>query len=57
VLVVACDDGKVRCFNTANGEVTSELTGHEDAVQAAVVDPNGQYVVSASSDHTFRLWA
>jgi WD40 repeat protein len=35
----------------------TELAGHEDAVQAAVFDPNGQYIVSASSDNTFRLWS
>ena len=39
-------------------EVTpvAELRGHEDAVQAVMFDPNGKYMVSGSSDSTFRVW-
>jgi WD40 repeat protein len=34
----------------------AELRGHEDAVQAVVFDPNGKFMVSGSSDSTFRVW-
>lgn len=34
-----------------------ELSGHEDAVQAVLFDPAGQYLVSCGSDNTFRLWS
>ncbi|WIA16110.1 hypothetical protein OEZ85_012829 [Tetradesmus obliquus] len=57
VLAVASDDGKVRCFNTRNGELICELVGHEDAVQAAVFDPNSQFLVTCGSDNTFKLWS
>ncbi|MEW5317599.1 MAG: hypothetical protein WDW38_008884 [Sanguina aurantia] len=57
VLNVACDDGKVRIYNTADGELMTELSGHEEAVQAVALDPAGRYMISAGSDNTFRLWA
>lgn len=66
---MACDDGALRCFNVRNGERICELTGHEDAVQAALFDVRGdvsggssggpepsQFLVSCGSDATFRLW-
>lgn len=57
VLNVACDDGKVRIYNTSDGELMMELSGHEEAVQAVALDPAGRYMISAGSDNTFRLWA
>lgn len=41
------------------GEVVpvNELRGHDDAVQAVVFDPEGQFLVSGGSDSTFRIWA
>ena len=35
----------------------NELQGHDDAVQAVVFDPKGQFLVSGGSDSTFRIWA
>jgi WD40 repeat protein len=57
VLAVASDDGRAKCFAAATGEPVCELTGHEDAVQAVAFDRGGQFMVSASSDCTFKLWA
>ena len=34
----------------------AELQGHEDAVQAVAFEPQGKFLVSASSDCTFRVW-
>lgn len=34
-----------------------ELTGHEDAAQAVIFDPAGQYLMSCGSDNTFRVWS
>ncbi len=56
VLAVASDDGRVRCFSSANGELVAEMTGHDDAVQAVAFDPAGQFMVTCGSDHTFRFW-
>lgn len=57
VLAVASDNGKILCFNTATAELLHPLNGHEDAVQAVVFDPRGEFLVSAASDSTFRLWS
>ncbi|KAI8471064.1 MAG: flagellar WD repeat-containing protein Pf20 [Monoraphidium minutum] len=57
VLAVASDDGRVKLFNAAaGGEPLAELAGHEDAVQAVAFDRCGQFLVSASSDCTFKVW-
>ncbi|KAK9820575.1 hypothetical protein WJX72_011797 [[Myrmecia] bisecta] len=56
VLAVASDNGKVLCFNAINGEAIVQLQGHEDAVQAVVFDQRGETLISAGSDHTFRVW-
>lgn len=56
VLAVASDDGRVKLYNAANGEPLAELAGHEDAVQAVAFDRGGQFMVSASSDCTFKVW-
>ena len=34
-----------------------ELVGHEDVVQAVVFDPSSKYLVSGSTDCTFKVWA
>lgn len=57
MLAVASDDGRVKCFNAATGDAVCELAGHEDAVQAVAFDRAGQFLVSASSDCTFKLWS
>ena len=56
VLAVASDEGRVKCFNTTNGEPMIELSGHDDAVQAVLFDHGGQYLYSCGSDNTFRVW-
>ncbi|EFJ47004.1 hypothetical protein VOLCADRAFT_109152 [Volvox carteri f. nagariensis] len=57
ILAVACDDGKIRAYSTSDGVLQAELTGHEDAVQAVIFDPAGQYLMSCGSDNTFRVWS
>ncbi|KXZ47989.1 hypothetical protein GPECTOR_31g352 [Gonium pectorale] len=56
VLAVAVDDGKIKAYSATDGVLQVELAGHEDAVQAVLFDPAGQYMLSCGSDNTFRLW-
>jgi WD40 repeat protein len=44
-------------FSTVDGAHLGDLEGHEDAVQSVLFDPNGKFLVSASSDQTFRIWS
>ena len=46
----------MKLYNAATGEPLAELAGHEDAVQAVAFDRSGQFLVSASSDCTFKVW-
>eukprot|EP00112_Aurelia_sp_Birch-Aquarium-sp1_P019591 Seg4873.1 transcript_id=Seg4873.1/GoldUCD/mRNA.D3Y31 product="Sperm-associated antigen 16 protein" protein_id=Seg4873.1/GoldUCD/D3Y31 len=56
VLAVASNDGMVKMHDIAGGNTTS-LTGHEDAVQGAVFDRNGEFLISGASDGTIRIWS
>lgn len=38
------------------GQLVCRLRGHTDTVRALALDERGQFLVSASSDHTIRLW-
>lgn len=55
-LVAASDDGNIKVVNLVDFTLMLELSGHEDAVQCARFSPNDAYVVSGSSDSTFRIW-
>lgn len=57
VVALACDDGHVYTYSMPDGEVQGNLAGHEDAVQSLAFDPNGEFLVTASSDCSFKLWA
>lgn len=56
--MVGSEDGIVRLFNTVSHEKEGELRGHEDAVLDICMDPISKegYVITASADHTFRVW-
>jgi WD40 repeat protein len=56
-LAVASDDATVKLFDTTTQTHIKDLNGHEDAVQAVLFDPMGKFLVSASSDCTFRIWS
>jgi hypothetical protein len=42
---------------TASGQGPTALTGHTDTVGAVAFAPNSQTLVSASLDHTTRIWS
>ena len=54
---VASEDSSIKVFNAETGEKEGELKGHEDAVLDLTWDNQKDgYLVSASSDCSFRLW-
>lgn len=55
--IAASDDGTVKIVDFSTKSVVGELTGHDNAVQAVCLAPNDAFVLSGSSDTTFRLWA
>ena len=56
VLAVASNDGSVRMYEVASGK-QSQLTGHEEAVQTVLFDKTGEFLLSAGSDGTLRIWS
>jgi len=56
VLALASNDGMIKMYDLV-GEKTISLTGHEDAVQGAVFDNNGEFLISGASDGTIRIWS
>eukprot|EP00762_Andalucia_godoyi_P000031 ANDGO_02375.mRNA.1 Flagellar WD repeat-containing protein Pf20 len=57
ILVIASDDGKIKVADTESGNIISELSGHEDAVQAVAFDKDSSFLVSAGADCSFRYWS
>ncbi len=39
-----------------SGPLVRTLTGHTNVVTSVAITPDGQYAVSASADHTLRIW-
>ena len=56
VLAIASNDGSVKMNEVATGNI-SQLTGHEEAVQSVLFDRAGEFLLSAGSDGTVRLWS
>lgn len=55
-LAVSSNDGSVKMLEIEKSRIT-ELTGHEDGVQAALFNRNGEMLITASSDTTVRIWS
>jgi sperm-associated antigen 16 protein len=56
-VAAASGDGTVKVFDAESRAVVVELRGHEDAVQSVVFSPADDFLVSAASDCTFRVWS
>lgn len=55
-LAVSSNDGNIKMLEVEKNKVT-ELTGHDDSVQAAIFNKTGEMLISASSDNTVRIWS
>ncbi|CAM9952817.1 unnamed protein product, partial [Choristocarpus tenellus] len=67
-LSAASDNGSVKvrktvklnvecCSTHLSKSVVSELNSHEDAVQCTLFSPADDYLISSSSDCTFKIWS
>jgi WD40 repeat protein len=53
----ASDDGTIKIVDLQNFQKVGDLAGHESAVQCVASSPNDSYVVSGSSDASYKVWA
>ncbi len=50
-------EGSILLWNPTTWEPLGRLTNHTDSVSALAFGADGQYLVSASSDRTIRIWS
>ena len=43
-------------WDLESGQLVRTLEGHTDLVNAVAVTPDGRRAISASADHTLRVW-
>jgi WD40 repeat protein len=56
LLAAGYADGRVRVWNARDGSPVLTLSGHTQSVTSLAFAPDGLRLVSASLDHTLRLW-
>jgi WD40 repeat protein len=56
ILLCGSSDGVVTVLDLVNRHVVQELRGHTEEIRAIRVDSGTGKIVSASSDHTIRVW-
>ncbi len=56
-IIVGSDDGIIRIFNIATGELLHKLIGHTDSVFCLDVNPNQTELISGSADGIWKLWS
>lgn len=49
-------DGTALVWDAQTGEELYRLDGHSAGVSSAAYSPDGKYIVTASEDHTARVW-
>lgn len=55
--IAASDDGTLKILDIKDFSLVCDWSGHDGAVQSVAIAPNDGFVVSGSSDATFKIWA
>eukprot|EP00004_Rigifila_ramosa_P013996 TRINITY_DN3143_c0_g1_i1.p1 TRINITY_DN3143_c0_g1~~TRINITY_DN3143_c0_g1_i1.p1 ORF type:complete len:355 (-),score=70.48 TRINITY_DN3143_c0_g1_i1:73-1137(-) len=57
-LALGAENGRILIYNlqSPDAEPAAELSGHSDGIQALLWTPDSATLISASSDHTVRIW-
>jgi WD40 repeat protein len=55
-LVTGGDDGVVRLWDAASGDLLEQWPGHSDIIWVLALTPDGQRLATGSTDRTVRVW-
>jgi serine/threonine protein kinase/WD40 repeat protein len=55
-LAAACDDHRIRIWDTTIGQVAAELEGWRGAYLHTAFSPDGQYLFGSGWEHKIRVW-
>ena len=55
-VVTGRNDSVVQLWDIQTGKEIRQFVGHTDGVRYAIFSPDGVYLLTASHDHTARLW-
>ena len=55
-LVTGSEDGTLKVWDAAKGDLLATIRAHEDAIRAVALLPNGETMLSASDDGTVKRW-
>ncbi len=55
-IVTGSDDGALRLWDAASGELRATLTGHEGGIRSVGFSPDGRNIISSANDGTVRIW-
>ena len=56
MLVSGSNDGTIKVWKTATGELVRTLSGHTGSVFSVVLSADGQQLFSGSADQTIKIW-
>eukprot|EP00948_MAST-09A_sp_MAST-9A-sp1_P003097 g3097.t1 len=56
LIFAACDDGITYIHEASTGAEIAKLTGHRDRVNCVVCSPDSEFIATASTDRTIKLW-
>lgn len=55
-VAIGTAEGKVQLYTVPGAELLVETTAHSEGIQRLAFSANGQYLASASLDHTAKVW-
>jgi serine/threonine protein kinase len=55
-LISGSDDGTLRVWDPADGKLLNTVNAHKNLINSFALSPDGEWLVSVSSDRTVKMW-